>query len=107
MAGPGWDRFECLAEALLERPEVSRGTMMGFPCLRVAGDFFACIHHEGTSLIVKLPAERVSRAVASGEGEPFAPSGRVFREWLLVPLRHSRRWKKLLDEAYTFVSGAS
>jgi len=102
--GKGAQRFERLAESLLRRPGVSRGTMMGFPCLRVRGDFFACVHHEGHSLIVKLPAERVADEVDVGNGEPFAPNGRVFREWLLVPLEHSRRWKGLLDEAHDFVS---
>jgi hypothetical protein len=105
VSGKGADRFERLAEALLRRPDVSRGTMMGFPCLRASGGFFACVHHEGDSLIVKLPARRVADEVDIGQGEPFAPAGRVFREWLLIPLEHSRRWKGLLEEAYAFVSG--
>jgi hypothetical protein len=105
--GKGADLFEELARPLLKRRQVTRGTMMGFPCLRAKGGFFACVHHDGTNLIVKLPANRVNEAVASGEGEPFAPAGRVFREWLEVPLARSASWNDLLAEAYAFVAGSS
>ena len=37
----GEERFWELAEPLLARPDVTRSTMMGFPCLRVRGQFFA------------------------------------------------------------------
>jgi hypothetical protein len=51
--------FWSLAEPLLERPGVSRGTMMGFPCLRLNGRFFASIDRDSKNLVVKLPADRV------------------------------------------------
>ena len=103
--GKGAGLLARLAAPLLERPGVGWGTMMGFPCLRAGGSFFASVHHRDQSLIVKLPEARVKQAVAKGEGQPFAPAGRVFKEWLEVPLARSRSWKKLLAEAHRFVSG--
>jgi hypothetical protein len=35
--------FWQIAEQFLVDPSVSKGTLMGFPCLRVGGDFFATI----------------------------------------------------------------
>jgi hypothetical protein len=96
-----WD----LAAPLLAREGVSDGTMMGFPCLRVRGAFFASCDHRSGDLIVKLPRERVAALIAAGEGLPFAPAGRVFKEWLLVPDRDEARWEALLTDAYAFVGG--
>ena len=96
-----WD----LAGPLLARDGVSDSTMMGFPCLRVRGAFFASCDHRSGDLIVKLPRERVAALIAAGEGQPFAPAGRVFKEWLLVSDRDERRWEALMEEAYAFVGG--
>ena len=70
--------------------------MMGFPCLRLHGRFFASVDRRTQALLVKLPADRVAALVASGEGEPFAPAGRVFREWVAFPRTDRRRWRSLL-----------
>jgi hypothetical protein len=56
--------------------------MMGFPCLRVDDKFFACIDRATGNLILKLPAGRVNDLVRTGTGRPFAPNGRVFKEWV-------------------------
>jgi len=101
---PATDRFWELAEPYLTRPEVTRSTMMGYPCLRVQGQYFASTHHSTGDLIVKLPEHRVEELVDAGRAEPFAPNGRRFREWALVPHRRVRSWKGLLGEAYDFVS---
>ena len=39
-------------------------------------------------------------------GEPFAPAGRVFREWVSVERRDKDEWRELMDEAIRFVGGA-
>ena len=95
-----------LAPACGASAEITPSTMMGFPCLRVRGKFFASVNREANALIVKLPAARVAALVESGEGRAFAPNGRVFREWLSLPAEASGRWGKYLREAYLFV-GAS
>jgi hypothetical protein len=35
--------------------------------------------------VVKLPRERVAELVESRAGDPFAPAGKVLREWVAVP----------------------
>jgi hypothetical protein len=80
--------------------------MMGLPCLRIDGDFFASATGDGGALLVKLPAERVRAAVEAGEGENFAPAGRVFREWLAIPLEREEDWEDYLEEARRFVGGS-
>jgi hypothetical protein len=41
-AGKGQELFWQLAEDLLREAGVTRGTMMGYPCLRSYRAFFAC-----------------------------------------------------------------
>jgi hypothetical protein len=93
------DRFRGLADKLLAQPGVTRSTMMGFPCLRLDGQFFASFDPRTGSLVVKLDAERVSTLVHAGKAEPFAPNGRRFREWASVPMQRRRSWGRLIDEA--------
>jgi predicted DNA-binding protein (MmcQ/YjbR family) len=92
-------RFWRLAEPLLAAAGVTRSTMMGFPCLRLQGDFFACCDRRTGDLVVKLDERRASELLASGRAEPFAPNGRRFREWVTIPHARHRAWSSLLDEA--------
>jgi hypothetical protein len=103
---PGEIEFWAVAEPLLERSNVSRSTMMGLPCLRVDGAFFASCDRRTGHLLVKLPQERVEALVAAGRAEPFAPAGRRFREWAAIPHSHAPDWPALLDDALDFVGGA-
>lgn len=100
---PGEENFWDLAEPLLARADVTRSTMMGFPCLRVRGQFFASTDRATGNLLVKLPEARVDQLVDAGRAEPFAPAGRRFREWAAIPYERARSWKGLLDEALDFV----
>jgi hypothetical protein len=93
------------AEQTLEADNVTTGSMMGFPCLRVDGAFFASCDHRTGDLIVKLPEPRVHELITTGIGEPFAPAGRVFRQWILVVDRDVGRWLALIAEARRFVQG--
>ncbi len=97
--------FWATANDILGTGDVRTGTMMGFPCLRAHGAFVASCDHRNGDLIVKLPAERVSRLIAAGAAQPFAPAGKVFHEWARVPDRDSERWRSLLEEAQRFVEG--
>ena len=99
------DFFWDLAAPLLSSAEATEGALMGFPCLRVEGEFFATCDHRTGELIVKLPATRVQAMIDLGYGQAFAPAGRVFREWVLVPERDDQRWAELMAEARSFVSG--
>lgn len=97
-----WD----LVEPLLGEPGIDEGTLMGFPCLRVNGDFFATCDHRSGHLIVKVHRDRVAELIDEGVGQPFAPAGRVFKEWVLVEERNEARWLELLGEARMFVGGS-
>lgn len=60
--------------------------MMGYPCVRLPEKFLASYDDKARCLIVKLPRERVAEHVDGGGGDPFAPAGKVFREWVPSPL---------------------
>ena len=77
---------------------------MGGPCLRLRGQFLAMPNHRGPGLVVKLPAARVRSLISEGRGEAFAPAGRVFKEWLLIPAYDAALWDSLLAEGQQFVS---
>jgi hypothetical protein len=81
--------------------------MMGLPCLRVHGAFFASCDRRSGDLLVKLPQQRVDELVAAGRAHAFAPAGRRFREWAAVPPEWSRTWRRLLDDALAFVDGST
>jgi hypothetical protein len=97
-----WD----LAQPLYEDPAVSRSTMMGLPCLRLSGQFFASLDRRTGALLVKLSADRVGALIRAGHGAPFAPAGRVFREWVAIPQPDRRRWRTLLAEARDHAAAA-
>jgi hypothetical protein len=99
--------FWAAAGHVLRRDDVETGTMMGFPCVRTRGAFFASSERRTGDLVVKLPAARVQTLIASGEAVPFAPNGRVFREWARLPERDERRWRELIDEALDFVQAGA
>jgi uncharacterized protein (TIGR02453 family) len=101
----GEELFWELVEPMYADAAVRRSTMMGLPCVRLHGRFFASLDRRSGALLVKLPAERVADLVAAGHGEPFAPAGRVFREWVAVPRPDRRRWRSLLAEARNHAAG--
>ena len=95
-----WDQLADELEAA--DPAVSRSTMMGLPCLRFDGAFFASLDKRGDRLVVKLAAADVSARVADGRGRSFAPSGRVFREWVSIEGEDERGWRQALEDALAF-----
>src|ERR1700732_4107693 len=105
MAEPPTDFCWEVSAAALTHSDVATGTMMGFPCLRVSGAFFASCDHRSGDLIVKLPKHRVEQLIRAGAGPPFAPAGRTFREGIRVSARDPARWAELIDEARAFAGG--
>ena len=73
-------------------------------CARVAGEFLGLVDFKGSGLVVKLPRARVQELIDEGVGQPFAPAGKVFKEWVSVPERDRRRWRALLREGIAFVA---
>jgi hypothetical protein len=99
---PDEGRSLALTEPLLDDPVVTRSTMMGLPCLRIDGAFFASYDRRTGDLLVKLPASRVDELTAAGKAHGFAPAGRRFREWAAIPPGRRTSWNGLLSEALDF-----
>lgn len=97
--------WELAAELQRVDGRIQEGTIMNGRCLRVGGEFLALVDFKGSGLVVKLPRARVAALVDEGVGKPFAPAGRVFREWLSVPTPSRELWSKLLREGVAFVGG--
>ena len=100
------DFFWDLAKSMLFDSDTDEGTLMGFPCLRVDGRFFGMCDHRTGELIVKLSKDRVEMLIDAGVAQPFAPAGRVFKEWVLVSDRDPDQWRTLLVEARSFVKAS-
>ncbi|WP_020389238.1 hypothetical protein [Kribbella catacumbae] len=96
------DLYDELTDDLLYDPAVGRSTMMGYPCVRLAGQFLASYDEKAACLVVKLPSERVAELVKAGTGDEFAPAGKVFREWVAIPTNDRQLWRTLLAEAVAF-----
>ena len=96
--------WELIEERQLADPRVEEGTIMGGRCARVAGEFLGWVDFKGSGLVVKLPRERVQELIDEGVGQPIAPAGKVFKEWVSVPERDRRRWRALLLEGIEFVA---
>lgn len=105
-ASPARKLYDELTDDLLYDPAVGRSTMMGHPCVRRAGRFFASFDPRADCLVVKLPAERVEALIDGGTGQPFAPNGKVFREWVSIPSVDPSGWARLLAEALDFAGPA-
>ncbi|OBF47558.1 hypothetical protein A5787_10450 [Mycobacterium sp. 852002-50816_SCH5313054-b] len=73
--------------------------------MRADGHFFASYDRRSNALVVKLPAARVDGLIEAGAAEPFAPSGRRFREWASIGSGREEAWPALLREALAFVAG--
>jgi len=69
--------------------------------VRLAGRFLASDDKAGC-LVVKLPRRRVTELVENGHGDPFAPAGKVFGEWVAIPTVDRSLWQTLLAEAVDF-----
>jgi hypothetical protein len=74
----GAAKFWDLTEPLLAEAGIERRTMMGLPCVRVHGAFFASCDRRTGDLLVKLPGARVDALVAAGRANSFAP-------WAAIP----------------------
>lgn len=77
------DLYDELTDDLLYDPAIGRATMMGYPCVRLAGKFMTSFDDKAQGPVVKLPRERVTELIDNGD--PFAPAGKVFREWVSIP----------------------
>ena len=97
---------ELFDRAAKRLPGVERGKMLSATGLRDpnTGKFFAFTTRG--MLVVKLPAERVSELIASGEGRVFdAGKGRPMREWVGLTPADEAACAAYMREARAFVAG--
>jgi hypothetical protein len=81
-----------------EDPRVREGTIMNGRCLRVEDEFLALVDYKGSGLVVKLSKQRVAELIDAGVGQSFAPAGKVFKEWVSIPMFDRQGWLDLLRE---------
>jgi hypothetical protein len=96
------DHFDELAHTLTADLHVTHSTMMGLPCLRWDGKFFACVDRRSGDLLCKLAETRVNELIASGQARPFAPAGRRFKEWAAIDVARRHLWADYLAEAQAY-----
>ncbi len=96
-----WD----IAQPLLATG-AEESTIMGYPCLRINGEFFASVERETGDLIVKLPTDRVAQMIDDGEAVAFAPTGSRVDQWARVSAREELLWVELMSSAIEFVEGS-
>jgi hypothetical protein len=96
------DLYDELTDDLLYDPAIGRATMMGYPCVRLAGSFLASYDDRARCLVVKLPRARVTELIDNSDGDPFAPAGKVFREWVSIATVDRGLWQQVLAEAVDF-----
>lgn len=95
-----WD----LAAVLIADGRAEEGELMRSRCLRVDGEFMAMAEYRTGDLVLKLPAARVAELIEAGDGLPFAPAKKVFKEWIQITGRKEKQWVALMAEAHAFVS---
>jgi hypothetical protein len=88
-----------IAAPYLASGACDEGTIMGHACLRAKGEFVAMHWGKGGGMVVKLDAAAAAERIAAGRGQPFAPAGRAFREWLTVPETAMEDWAETLAAA--------
>jgi hypothetical protein len=70
--------------------------------LKIKRKMFAFPAKDG-NLTVKLPKERVTELLTSGEGLPYDPgNGKIMKEWVIIPLKYSDKWMDYAKEAMKF-----
>jgi len=102
-AGEMDPRFQPIAKAFANHPDVTGGKMMSSYGLKVKGKIFAMFGRK--QFVTKLPRTRVDELVAAGVGKHFDPGhGRLMKEWVVVG-EGGPDWLELAKEAYEFVRG--
>jgi len=88
-----------------ENPSLETARMFGSTGLRTESGKFAGFAR-GDQLVVKLPADRVSELLESGEGAVFdAGRGRPMKEWVVLHPADEAAVERYLLEARAFVAG--
>ena len=77
---------------------VERAMLFGFDCLRINGKVFAKLHNG--LLVMKLPANRITALLESGQASSYELRGRLMKEWGVIAT--SKNIIALAEEARAF-----
>ena len=92
------DQWEKIKELFLKKENVQKQG----EALKIKKKMFAFPTKDG-NIIVKLPKERVTELLGSGEGLPYDPgNGKIMKEWVIIPEDHSEKWIDYASEAKEF-----
>jgi hypothetical protein len=73
------------------------------PVLKIRDKVFAGTY--GDAMTFKLAPDDIAATLKLKGVEPFEPMpGRPMKGWVMVPLEHSKRWPRLAEQAWTFLS---
>ena len=99
------EMFDAIASRLVaDNDRLEQARMFGSVGLRTESGKFAGFAR-GDDLVVKLPAERVSELLESGEGSVFdAGRGRPMKEWIVLHPPNEAVVERYLLEARKFVA---
>lgn len=61
---------------------VERAMLFGFDCLRINGKVFAKLHNG--HIVMKLPANRITALLESGQASSYGFRGRLMKEWGVI-----------------------
>ncbi|MFD1713700.1 hypothetical protein ACFSBZ_04375 [Amnibacterium flavum] len=86
--------FDELAADLVERG-ARQGRMMGRPMLSTGGRMFACLNAGALGLKLGESSREHAEALAIPGAGLFSPAkGRIFRDWVSLPLTASDDWER-------------
>ena len=69
--------------------------------LKIKRKMFVFLNQD--NITVKLPKNRVTELLASGEGLPYDPgNGKIMKEWVTIPLKISDKWMAFVQEGMEF-----
>jgi hypothetical protein len=98
--------YEEFVELMLEIDStITPGTMFGMPCLKRSGKAFAGSFDGG--VVIKLGHLEHEQALQLAGAELFDPSGsgRVMKEWVVIPAAHKTKWIKLGVAGMAYATG--
>ncbi len=91
--------YEELEYKFIELHGAEKSTMMGTPCLRYKGQFFAMMFDREDALILKVPEKRVNELIETGKGREFNFTKKRFKEWVLISRDFENEYEELMLEA--------
>jgi hypothetical protein len=95
--------YERFVEEMIELdPTITPGSMFGMPCLKHSNKAFAGSFDGG--LVVKLGQPEHAQALKLTGAELFDPSGsgRVMKQWVVIPATHRSKWIKFATAAMSY-----